>query len=158
MGKLPSGEFSVLHNLFGKCVSISQFAHSLFRSSQNLPQVRKTFCVFPKFWSLHDPFPIRYFKMHIKTARWRPALRSIPLVKRRKNLNNLAAALQRSPHLLFGRIEGEDVMVLVAALSEAHGAQQVHVTGTEVLQGATVDGTASSPLIAQDLHHAVHPE
>lgn len=49
-------------------------------------------------------------------------------------------------------------MFLVAALSEAHGAQQVHVSGTEVLQGATVDGTASSPLIAQDLHHVVHPK
>lgn len=47
-------------------------------------------------------------------------------------------------------------MFLVAALSEAHGAQQVHVSGTEVLQGATVDGTAFSPLIAHDLHHVVH--
>lgn len=49
-------------------------------------------------------------------------------------------------------------MVLVAALSEAHGAQQVHVSGTEVLQGETVDGTAFSPLIGQDLHHVVHPK
>lgn len=49
-------------------------------------------------------------------------------------------------------------MILVVALSEAHGAQQVHVSGTEVLEGAMVDGTGFSSLIAQDLHHVVHPK
>lgn len=71
---------------------------------------------------------------------------------------NLGTTLQRSPHLLLGCSEGENVVVLVTALNEAGSAQQVHVGGAEILQGATVGGAAVLDPAGTHVHHVVRPE
>lgn len=70
----------------------------------------------------------------------------------------LAACLQRSPHLLFGYAEGENIVVLVVTLHETGGAQQGHVAGAEVLKGTLVDLTDLHLQLFQGLHHGVGPE
>lgn len=71
---------------------------------------------------------------------------------------NLGATLKRSPHLLLGCSKGEHVVALVTALDEARSAQQVHVGGAEILQGATMRGAAARNPARTHVHHAVRPE
>lgn len=68
-----SDEFNLhAHNLFGRCVSISQCGHSLFshqskitsNKPQNLLQCRLPLFT---FWHFHHPLLMSYSKMHIKT-------------------------------------------------------------------------------------------
>lgn len=65
----------------------------------------------------------------------------------------LAATLQGSSHLLLGRAERQNIVVLVVALHEARGAQGGHVTGTKVLKGKVVAGAAPHP---QQLNLGLH--